>query len=111
MHECISAGRFREMRLKALLIYDDFEFVANATTLLDLMSPPSDRAEAKDVGWNVKSYRLAALNQKPSADSALMEALDADLVVLAIRNTETLPAWMTDWLESWATRRKFEDPP
>lgn len=96
--------------MKAVVIYDDFEFVANATVLSELLSPPPEAAAEDAVKWMVKSYRLDKLKQATVAEAVLIEAADADLVVFAVNRTKFLPGWMMYWLESWALRRRVGDP-
>jgi hypothetical protein len=99
-----------EVTMKAVVIYDDFELVVNATALLELVSPPPEDAAEQAVKWKVKTYVLDKLNKATVAEAVLIEAAEADLVVFAMNKTEFLPAWMVFWLESWAVRKRVEDP-
>lgn len=101
---------FFEVTMKAVVIYDDFELVANATALLELVSPPPEETAEEAVRWKVKSYVLEKLKQGTVAEAVLSEAAEADLVVVAMNKTKFLPGWMMYWLESWARRRRVVDP-
>jgi hypothetical protein len=94
-----------EMTLKAAVIYDDFDFAARAAALLERVAIRADEA----IKWDVKPWRLDVLKEPSLADAALGETADADLIVVALRKTPSLPDELTGWLESWAMKRQTED--
>ena len=49
------------------------------------------------------------LRLPPGADEALVDAVDAHLIVFAGPRAQSFPSWLKDWLERWATRRKIPD--
>jgi hypothetical protein len=98
-------GIFSKMTLKAAVIYDDFDFAARATALLDRAAIRTDEA----MKWDVKPWRLNVLKQPSLADAALGETIGADLIMVALRKTLLLPDELKDWLESWTMKRQVED--
>jgi len=94
-----------EMTLKAAVIYDDFDFAARAAALLERVAIRADEA----IKWDVRPWRLDVLKEPSLADAALDETSDADLIVVALRKTPSLPDELTGWLESWATKRQTVD--
>jgi hypothetical protein len=94
-----------EMTLKAAVIYDDFDFAARAAALLDRVAIRADEA----MKWDVKPWRLDVLKEPSLADDALGETSDADLIVVALRKTPSLPDELMGWLERWAMKRQTEN--
>jgi hypothetical protein len=94
-----------EMTLKAAVIYDDFDFAARAAALLERVAIRADEA----MKWDVKPWRLDVLKSSALANAALGETTDADLIVVALRKTPSLPDELIGWLESWAMKRQTED--
>jgi hypothetical protein len=101
MHE----ERLSQMTLKAAVIYDDFDFAARAAALLERVAIRADEATR----WDLKPWRLDVLKEPSLADAALDETADADLIVVALRKTPSLPDELMGWLESWAMKRQTED--
>ena len=93
------------MTLKAAVIYDDFNFAAQATALLERVAIRADEA----MKWDVKPWRLDVLQEPALADDALGETADADLIVVVLRKTPLRPDELMGWLESWAMKRQTED--
>ena len=94
-----------EMTLKAALIYDDFDFAARTTALLERVARRTDEA----MQWDVKPWRLDVLKTTSLADAALAETADADLMVVALCRTHVSPDELMEWLEQWASRRQISD--
>jgi hypothetical protein len=91
--------------MNAVLIYDDFMVAAKANGLLKSSAHRSDGA----MQWNVKPWRVDMLKRSPMAAEALAGAADAHLIVLALRQSGSIPTWLMDWLEQWARRRQVPD--
>ncbi len=91
--------------MKALIIYDDLTGATRATAAL------KRAALRANVGadWDIKPWRTDALKFPSVADRALIEAADADLIVLAGPQAHSLPTWLEDWLRCWVIRRNIED--
>ena len=94
-----------EMTLKAAVIYDDFDFAARAAALLERVAIRADEA----MKWDIKPWRLDVLKTSSLANAALGETADADLIVVALRQTHSPPDELRGWLESWAMKRQTED--
>jgi hypothetical protein len=97
--------RLFKMTLKAAVIYDDFDFAARAAALLERVAIRADEA----MKWDAKPWRLDVLKEPSLADTALDEIADADLMVVALRKTPSLPDELMGWLERWAMKRQTED--
>ena len=91
--------------MKAVIIYDDIVFAAQANTTLQHAGHRAD----VNVRWNIKPWRLNDLNDHAAGGKALMDAADAHLIVLAGRGAESLPSWLRDWLTRWADIRQIPD--
>jgi hypothetical protein len=91
--------------MRALIIYDDLAYATEAEATLHRAA---GRADA-NLRWTIRYWQFDALRLPLAADEALMEASDAHLIVLAGRRAQSLPAWLRDWLEDWATRRQIAD--
>ena len=94
-----------EMTLKATVIYDDFDFAARATALLERVALRVHEA----VAWEVKPWRLDLLKPAALAEAAVVETADADLLVFALSQAYSPPAELMMWLEDWGGRRRIED--
>jgi len=97
--------RLSKMTLKAAVIYDDFDFAARAAALLERVAIRADEA----MKWDVKPWRLDVLKSSSLANAALGETADADLIVVALRQTHSPPDELRGWLESWAMKRQTVD--
>jgi len=64
-------------------------------------SAPGHRSRDISVKWEIRPWRLNMLEFTPTADEAMSDAADAHLIVFAIRNTQSLPAWLMNWFERW----------
>jgi hypothetical protein len=91
--------------MNALIIYDDFASAIRASTAL---RQAAYRAKVR-ANWNLRPWRADILRFAPTADEALNDAVDADVVMLVGRRVYALPPWLSQWLESWGSRRKPED--
>lgn len=91
--------------MKALIIYDDFASGVKASTA---MHRAAYRAKVR-VRLDIKPWRVDVLKLPLAADEALMEAVDADLIVLAGPGAPLLPVWIKEWLECWGIRRQTRE--
>src|SRR5208337_2581743 len=94
-----------EPTLKAAIIYDDFDFAARTTALLERAAIRSSEA----MEWDVKPWRLDLLKPASLAEAALAETADTDLIVVVLSKTHLLPETLLDWLDRWAERRQIRD--
>jgi len=88
--------------MKALIVYDDATCAATTNAILQRAT---DRADIS-VKWDIRPWRLNMLRFTPTAEEAMGDAADAHLIVFAIRNTQSLPTWLMNWLERWAVLRQ-----
>jgi hypothetical protein len=91
--------------MKALIIYDD---LTDATRAAAALKRAACRANVI-ADWDIKPWRTDALKFPSVADKALIEAADADLLVLAGPQAPCLPTWLEEWLRCWVIRRSIED--
>jgi hypothetical protein len=91
--------------MKALIIYDNFAFAAKANTMLQQAAEQADAT----IHWNIRPWRVDALNLARSADEALTDATDAHLIVFAGHRAQSVPSWLQDWLERWVACRQIKD--
>jgi hypothetical protein len=91
--------------MKALIVYDDFTSAVRAKAILQRVA--SDPKET--VRWNVSPWRMDMLKLSITADTALADALDARLIVLALCNARSLPNWLVGWLDRWALLRHIPE--
>jgi hypothetical protein len=95
----------QDTAMKALVIYDDLPIAAVAIAALQHAAYHLSAA----MQWNLKPWRIDMLKFLPAADEALSDGADAHLIVIAVRRTPSLPAWLIDWLERWAALRHTPD--
>lgn len=91
--------------MKAVIIYDDFAFLADAGAALKR----AGRRPEVSAQWIIKNWPVKALHQLDVAETVLFEAADAHLLVLPARLAHSLPFWLRDWLERWAALRQIQD--
>ncbi len=94
-----------DLIMKAIIIFDDFAFGAQAKAALRRVGyRPEIGAK-----WTIKSWPANALNQATMAEKTLAEAADAHLIVIPAQRAHSLPFWLRDWLERWAALRQIQD--
>jgi hypothetical protein len=91
--------------MKALIIYDDFGSAAKANATLQQSAQHVNFA----VQWSIIPWRVGMLKFPPTAEQALIDAVDAHLIVFAGRIAQSFPFWLQHWLELWAKCREVED--
>src|ERR1700704_2606078 len=91
--------------IKTLIIYEGFHRVVKAIAALERAPNDADATLA----WNIWPWRVDMLQFPAIAAEALIEAIEAHLIVLAGLRAQSLPVWLPDWLEQWATHRPIED--
>jgi hypothetical protein len=94
-----------EATMNAVIIYDRFDFAAKAKAMLERAAHGTGEA----THWSVKPWRVDMLELPPAAEAALAEAAEAHLIVLALRQVQSLFPWLVDWLERWATCRQVQE--
>jgi hypothetical protein len=91
--------------MKAVIICDDIAFAAKADATLRRTGGRDDI----QIQWVVKYWPASALHGTALAEKALVEALDAHLIVLPAQDAEFVPSWLVDWLNRWAEQRQIQD--
>ena len=91
--------------MNAVIIYDEFDYAANAKAMLERAAHRTDET----AHWGVRLWRVDVLKLPPVAEVALAEAVEAHLIMLAMRQVQSLLPWLMDWLERWATRRQIQE--
>jgi hypothetical protein len=91
--------------MNAVIIYDKSDFAVSANVMLECASHRTDET----MDWNVKPWRADVLELAPAADAALADAVQAHVIVLAMREVGSLLPRLMDWLERWATRRQIQE--
>ena len=94
-----------EVNMNAVLIYDALDFAAMAKTTLERVA----HATEKTMRWSVKPWRVDILKLPQAAEMALAEAMGAHLILLALRQVQSLASWLIEWLERWARGREVLD--
>jgi len=91
--------------LKVLIVYDDVTRAANVNAILHRVAHRADMA----VNWDIRPWRLNMLKLPATAGLVLRDAVDAHLIVFAVRTINKLHVWLINWLERWATLRQTPD--
>jgi hypothetical protein len=92
-----------DLEMKALIIYDDFASAARANTTLQNIG------RRVKVRWAIKPWQTNILREGIPARNALVEAVDAHLILFAWPRTNTVPFWIRDWLKQWVAIRQIPD--
>jgi hypothetical protein len=91
--------------LNAVIIYDKCDFAANANAMLEGAAHWTDET----MHWSVKPWRVDVLELAPAAEAALADAVEAHLIVLAMREVGSFLPRLMEWLEGWVTRRQIQE--
>ena len=91
--------------ISALIIYDKCDFAAKAKEMLERVA----HRMAESTHWSVKPWRADMLKLPLAAEAALTEAAEAHLILLAVRQVQSLLPWLVDWLERWAKCRQVPE--
>jgi hypothetical protein len=98
---CSSAS----LSMSAVIICDDLVFRARAAATLERVG----QRDELNVHWKTIFWPINALNEKELAKKALVDSLDAHLILFPARCAQSLPHWVFDWLDRWATMRTIRD--
>jgi hypothetical protein len=94
-----------EATMNAVIIYDEFDYATKAKATLERAAHRTD----KTTHWGVRLWRVDVLKLPLAAEAALAEAVEAHLIMLAVRQVHSLIPWLMDWLERWATHRQIQE--
>jgi hypothetical protein len=99
------SDRERQPKLKAVVLYADFDCGVKARALV--------RRAADHSGWlgEVENllWRFDVMSQPLVAREALYRAADADILLLVAAAEAYPSAWLLEWLEIWAITRRIQD--
>ena len=90
--------------MKALIVYDDLAIAVRANVALRHSARNADFA----VRWKVNPWQIDMLKFSPTTEEALMDALDAHLVVIARSSAKSSTFWFRGWVELWAERHQIQ---
>lgn len=90
-------------KAKAVILYDDLGSLLTAQQLLTRLEPDGDRR----ADWMVSSWRfdMLTLKRRLEAYRAMEESVDAELMVITIREAEAWARLPVDWLGLWRDHR------
>lgn len=91
--------------MKSMVIYDRFTSAVRAVTILR----HSLSLARVDAQWDIKPWRVDVLRLPSAAEEALLESVDADLIVFAALRASRLPKWLKEWLDCWSVRRQSKE--
>ena len=94
-----------ETTMNAVIIYDEFDYATKAKATLERAAHRTDET----THWGVRLWRVDVLKLPLAAEAALAEAVEAHLIMVAVRQVHSLLPWLMDWLERWATRRQIQE--
>ena len=89
------------LKFSVLLVYEDLEMGLHAKRVFDLIAQVS----REEVDTQLSVLRFDCFNSPELAGDGFHHAAEADIIVLAPRNSEDLPAPTKQWLESLPERR------
>jgi hypothetical protein len=87
--------------LRLMMVYEDFDMAVQAKKVCDLL------AHEAWVGDEVQLsvWRFDAIASRDPGNAAGPQAEQADVIVVAARDLDRLPAQVEDWLERWPAHR------
>ena len=91
--------------MNAVLVYEDSIVAGTAKAMLEHAA----QAMGEPAHWSIKPWCLDMLQLPPVAEAALAEAAEAHLIVLAMRQAQSVLPWLVDWLEQWARCRQVRE--
>jgi hypothetical protein len=91
--------------MNAVIIYDEFDYATKANAMLERAAHRMDET----AHWGIRLWRVDVLKLPPATEAALAEAAEAHLIMLAVRQVQSLLPWLMGWLERWALRRQIQE--
>jgi hypothetical protein len=95
----------KHLIMKAFIIYQDFA----SGTKAKLALLHSTKYLGTSVEWSISPWRIDMLKFPSMAEEAVLDAVDAHLIVFAGQYPNSSPIWLRDWLEQWARQRQIKD--
>lgn len=84
-----------------MMVYEDFDMAVQAKKVCDLLAHEARVGEA----LQISIWRFDAIASGDPSIAAGPQAEQADVIVVAARALDRLPAPMEDWLERWPVHR------
>lgn len=100
-----STGIGAEGTLKAVIIYDSFEWAIRGAALLEQVTPAADES----VRWEIGPWRVDLLRKSGLAEQALGEAVGADLILVTLGRPKNAHEDVLEWLEKWSLQRNGDE--
>jgi hypothetical protein len=94
-----------DLIMKAVIFCDDSAFAAKASSALQHIG----HRPVVAVEWIIQNWPAVILSHADMAEKALLEGMEAHLIVIPARYGRALPLHLHDWLEQWAALRQIED--
>ncbi len=88
--------------MNAIIVYDRVEYAARAKAMLERAA----QRAGETTHCRVKPWRVDMLELPPAAEAARVEAAEAHLIMIAVRQA---PAHLMPWLEWWAACRQVQE--
>jgi hypothetical protein len=88
--------------LRMMMVYEDFDMAVQAKKVCDLLA--HEEWLGDEVQLSV--WRFDAIASGDPSNAAGPQAEQADVIVVAARDLDRLPAQVEDWLERWPPHRK-----
>lgn len=87
--------------MKAVIIYQNPQTAEEARSALQRAAgfPPTH------IQWTIRPWRTDMLKFQNTSEEALVDAMDAHLIVFVDDCALLMPSWLQDWMENWAIRR------
>jgi hypothetical protein len=90
--------------LKVVLVYEDFEMGARGKNVFDLIAKEAGGEGAAQLTvWRFDFFQSAELTQAVTRQTEV-----ADVIIIAPRDPNHLPAQVQSWIELWPLRRKIK---
>lgn len=105
MSTASTADTAGDLVMKTVIICEDSAFATEASALLQRVGASTDVR----IVWEVKWWSLKTLTESESAGKALVESLDAHLILLPASYALSVPAKLLCWLKRWAEARQTCD--
>ena len=102
MERVNAAENAGEPIMNSVIVYDTVDYAAKAKAMLERAA----QRAGETTHCSVKPWRVDMLELPPAAEAALVEAAEAHLIMLAVRQVQS---HLVDWLERWAACRQVRE--
>src|SRR5215472_16916556 len=95
--EYIAQHRDSSAEMSAVIIYEQVDLALKANAKLERAALSVDGFH-----WDIRPWRMQFILSPASGDLPLVDAAEADLIVLAFRQAVDVSPQLMKWLETWA---------